>query len=82
MRSEIKVKYGKPKVGQKRTVIKFAWVPTRIITFVADEVKIEHYYWIWLENYKEDQEYMKYLEPHVHGGCYANYRWTNIKRYQ
>jgi len=85
MRTYIKAKYGPPKVGEKRTAIKFAWLPKKIITFQgeSDGKNLTNYYWIWLEEYKEDQEYIigHVLSTHEDWG-YDYFAWDLLKRYQ
>lgn len=40
----------KPKIGDKRQVLKFAWLPTKV-----RDIKDENEYWVWLENYLVEQ---------------------------
>ena len=44
-----------PKNGDKRTIIKFAWLPVQI----NDSVKV------WLEAYRENQIYCPYPYQHI-----------------
>lgn len=40
----------KPKIGDKRQVTKFAWMPTKVADLAG-----ENKYWVWLENYLAEQ---------------------------
>ncbi len=87
MKSYIKAeyKYAPPKVGQLRTVNKFAWLPEKIITHQekdAEGTELVNYYWIWLEIYKEDQVYESYKQISVYKMSYTKQKWFCIKKYQ
>jgi hypothetical protein len=79
MRTYIKAKYGPPKIGEKRTIEKFAWFPKKVITFKGEHQNREliNYYWMWLEKYKAEQEYISRAD--VIG--FIN-NWSTIRIYQ
>jgi len=87
MRTYIKAKFGPPKLGEKRTIEKFAWLPKKIITYDGEHQnrKLINYYWIWFERYKEEQECVELMIPSLHDVMMiksGTYDWELRRRYQ
>lgn len=55
----------KPKIelGTKRKIVKFAWLPTKIVMIEVDSKM--SYIRIWLEKYYQDQEYNRINSEYI-----------------
>lgn len=59
-----KVSNNKPKLGDKKTEMKWAWSPVKAMSTHDDQV-----YWVWMGWYTRTQEYMKYMALMPGGGA-------------
>jgi len=87
MRSYIKAQWEPPTEGDFRIVDKFAWWPKKIITFKgqSNNRELTNYYWMWLEHYKEEQEYVEIMIPSLHNVFMlgsGSYRWKTRRIFQ